>query len=263
MEKVGLFLTMRTSSTRLPNKALEKLSYYTTVLDWNILRMKATNELSGDMFTPILCTSYNSSDDEITSIALSHGIKVYRGPLDNKIGRWVGACKTLGINKFINIDGDDCFFGPELVIQAANMLKQLGALVVVAPKNIAVGGFTYGFNIAYLNIINDLIEKRRIKDTEMVDVFIDKNSLGVIELPVLKHYLKPNYRLTLDYAEDLHFMKTLIDKHGVSFSTNLYDVIQILNSDKGLLKINANRAKDWKDNQTKKVDALKKEFKIE
>jgi spore coat polysaccharide biosynthesis protein SpsF (cytidylyltransferase family) len=65
--------------------------------------------------------------------------------------------------------------------------------------------------------------------------------------------------LTLDYLEDHIFFKTLA-KNLISKKKLLVtrEIINIINKNPKLLKINKHRIKEWKDNQLKKTALLLK-----
>ena len=66
------FITVRTSSTRLPNKCLLPFGDE-TVISHVIKRAIAYG------IEPIVCTSNDTSDDVIEQISIEQGVKVFRG----------------------------------------------------------------------------------------------------------------------------------------------------------------------------------------
>ena len=101
----SIFITVRTSSTRLPKKAILKICDKPAIqyLIENIKKSKSADKI-------ILCTSEESGDDVLCQIATDCGIDYYRGSLNDKLVRWRDACRKFDIDFFVNVDGDDLFF---------------------------------------------------------------------------------------------------------------------------------------------------------
>ena len=79
--KEAVIVTVRTSSKRLPNKAIMEIKPGIKSIDIVIKRAKKIGS------TVILATSNDVSDDILVQIAKQHKIEVFRGALLNKIKR--------------------------------------------------------------------------------------------------------------------------------------------------------------------------------
>ena len=106
----AVFITVRTGSTRLPNKALLKIRDKTTIehLIKRVKKSKLANEI-------VLCTTTLSQDDVLCEIAEKNNIKYYRGSVEDKLERWKGAVDQYNVDFFVTADGDDLFCDPELI----------------------------------------------------------------------------------------------------------------------------------------------------
>ena len=101
--KIKGFVTVRTSSSRLPNKCLLELgkdNILTTVI------FRCINY----SIEPIVCTSIDPSDDIIEEISKKLKVKCFRGALENKLKRWSDCAEHFNIKEFHTIDADDPFF---------------------------------------------------------------------------------------------------------------------------------------------------------
>ena len=78
----GIVIQARTGSTRLPNKAILKISNEFSAIDILIKRVQKTE------LPIIIATSKEPSDDIFEDIAQKHKVKIFRGSLINKIKRW-------------------------------------------------------------------------------------------------------------------------------------------------------------------------------
>ena len=82
----AILLTVRTNSTRLPNKCLLKLYNGITTIEYLINRLKNTN------IDIILCTSTNENDNILVEIAIKNNILFFRGSENDKLDRWYNCC---------------------------------------------------------------------------------------------------------------------------------------------------------------------------
>ena len=81
----SILITVRTSSTRLPRKAILDINGKPTIqyLIENIKKSRLADKI-------ILCTSEEPDDDILCQIATDCSIDYYRGSLKDKLVRWMG-----------------------------------------------------------------------------------------------------------------------------------------------------------------------------
>ena len=91
--KIPGFVTVRTASTRLPQKCLMPFGEV-NVLEHVIQRAIHFN------LDPIVCTTTDNSDNIIQEIAKNENVKCFRGSVENKLKRWLDCCDYFKINKF-------------------------------------------------------------------------------------------------------------------------------------------------------------------
>ncbi len=104
MQAIPGFITVRTTSSRLPAKCLLPFGDGMNVLQHIIRRAKHFN------IDPIVCTSTDSSDDAVERIAQLENAKCFRGSLANKLKRWADCADHFGLVAFHTVDADDPFF---------------------------------------------------------------------------------------------------------------------------------------------------------
>ena len=75
MTKVVACVIARTVSKRLPKKVFKKVYQQHNMLDYIINRLKNCSKID----EIVLCTSSDSSDDELELTALKNEIPIYRG----------------------------------------------------------------------------------------------------------------------------------------------------------------------------------------
>ena len=116
--KVPGLITVRSSSSRLPNKCFLPFGERCNVLEHIIRRAKHYN------LDPIICTSTDPSDDLIEELALREGVKCFRGSLINKLKRWADCAVHFNLKAFHTVDADDPFFDGKNEGKKENMDKR-------------------------------------------------------------------------------------------------------------------------------------------
>ena len=242
-DKIVGFVTVRTSSTRLPKKCLLPFGE-STVLN-HIIRRAVSYGIE-----PIVCTSISKDDDVIEQIANKEGVKCYRGSLDNKLQRWLDCAMHFNIDVFHTIDADDPFFDGNEMKSSMRMLKEEKLDMVEPTKSSSAGGASVGYSLT-----TDIV-KRACKgldkdtDTEMMWFHIEKVSdLKTEILPETRKNIS-NMRLTLDYEEDYWLLDSI--RRILGNLTSRDEVDKLLLSNPDMYKINWFRNEEWKAGQLSK-----------
>ena len=115
----AIFISVRTGSTRLPNKAILQLCGKPTIQHRinNLKQSSKADEI-------VLCTTQLDSDDILCEIAERSGIQYFRGSSEDKLMRWLGACEKYDVDFFVNADGDDLFFDYGLADHLFNQYEE-------------------------------------------------------------------------------------------------------------------------------------------
>ena len=229
--RTAVFITVRMKSTRLPKKALAEIEGRSTI-EHLIDRVKAAKipEII------VLCTSTHPDDEILVEVARRNGIEAFRGSPEDKLDRYLQAARKYGIDFIVNVDGDDIFCDPELIDKTIEHFKKTGADCVIW-RGFPVGVVPIGIKVEALQKVCDLKEE---KDTEVWGGYFTDTGLFRVEYleapPELRH---PEFRMTLDYPEDLEFFRTVFKKlytPGKVFS--LREIVKLLKENPDIPKIN-------------------------
>ena len=242
MIKVPGFITVRSTSSRLPKKCLLPFG------DGNILEhiIRRAKHYGLDV---IVCTSVDKSDDIIQLIAEKEGVKCFRGSMLNKLKRWRDCCNHFSVEKLHTVDADDPFFDGELM-KKSFMLLNKGYDMVCPTESSSAGAATVGYSLTrdIINKASELTEEN--EDTEMMWYYLDKvKGLRKIILPEQE----PNQikvRLTLDYEEDYWLLQTV--RRIVGNLAPRKNVDELFRRNPDLHKINWFRNEQWQKLQLKK-----------
>lgn len=237
------FVTVRASSSRLPNKCLLPFGKL-RVLN-HIIRRAIFYGIE-----PIICTSTDYSDNIIEKISKEEGVRCFRGSLQNKLKRWLDCAEYFNIDRFHTIDADDPFFDGEEMKKSIELLEKENLDMVCPTEVSSAGGASVGYSLT------TSIVKRACKgleddaDTEMMWHYIEK-------IPGLKTKILPetrrnisNMRLTLDYKEDYWLLESV--RRILGNLTNRDKVNQLFVSNPEMYKINWFRNEEWKAGQQAK-----------
>lgn len=195
----------RLKSSRLKRKALLKIGNLSSI-EYCLKNALKFNDIN---FT-VLATSNLNSDDELKHETFNSQVIFRKGDPHDVVKRYLDIIDELKIDVVVRVTGDMPFVSNDILQILLKSHYNSGADYTVG-KDAAVG--------TNLEIINSaaLIEvKKHFKSadySEYMSWYFQNNpdyfKLNFVELP---DYLIRNYRLTLDYQEDLD-MFNIIDKH--------------------------------------------------
>jgi spore coat polysaccharide biosynthesis protein SpsF len=231
--KHAIFITVRTSSTRLPQKCLLPFGEVRTI-EFLIRRLKRSKLADGI----ILCTTQNPEDDILCEIADREGIAHFRGSERDKLVRWQGAADKFGVEFFVTADGDDLFCEAELIDLGFAQHLRTGA-DFIEQEGLICGCFTYGIKAAALRKVCEIKDSQ---DTEMMWVYFKDTGLFRCELlgDAPNVFQRPEIRMTLDYPDDLMFFKTCAEHFWAEGRSDfdLRDVMGFLDANPEVIAIN-------------------------
>ncbi|MBT7650015.1 MAG: hypothetical protein HN553_03460 [Opitutae bacterium] len=237
------FITVRTTSSRLPNKCLLEFGKETVIS--HVIKRSLNSGIR-----PILCTTKDSRDDILEKIAHELNVSCFRGSKDNKLQRWYDCAEEFQVNHFHTIDADDPFFDGAEMIESLNLLATKGYDVICPTESSSSGGASVGYSLTK-SIVKQAIKGTNYDtDTEMMWGFLEKVSgIKMIILPEgQKDDLK--LRLTLDYEEDYWLLSTLVRILGNNVSRT--QITEFFKKNPDFRKINYFRNEEWKNAQVNK-----------
>jgi len=235
-------VTVRNSSSRLPNKAIMKIKGALRSIDIVVERAKKIG------LPVIIATSTATTDDIFVDIARQHNVHIFRGSLVNKIKRWYDCFNEFGIENALIVDGDDLSHNYDIGSRAMSKLKSDQFDVIASPQDIVTGFFTYAMNRNAIVKLYNVAPFEEI-NTDVITRYIEKAGLNISELELKDYERKKNIRLTLDYEEDLAFFRKLYENIDILESGK--DIVDYLDKNNSISEINFHRQKDFLKNQAK------------
>lgn len=241
--KITGIVTVRTSSSRLPQKCLLPFGDI-NVIEHVIRRAKFFN------IDPILCTSNDPSDDILIEIARKENIKYFRGSLNNKLQRWYDCAIKFNLEDFHTVDADDPFFDAEEMHRSMKLLRQDKFDIICPTESSSSGGASVGYSLT-TNIVRLALENLSDDtDTEMMWHYLEKIKNRKTFTLNESNDKKTQIRLTLDYEEDYWLLRTVQRMTG-SFAPRS-EIDEIFRRNPDFYKINWFRNEIWKSAQEAK-----------
>ena len=241
MAKKAIFVTVRTGSTRLPNKSILKIGDKHTI-EYVINSVKKSKYAD----IVVLCTTTLAKDDILCDIAKNNNIESYRGSEHNKWDRWRGACIEHDVDFFVTADGDDLFYDSGLADCCFEHFDNLEKPDVVIDGQ-GLYNDVYGICRKSVDMIYHLKGSELVEPYSLIK-FLKGTNINVSRLlKVPDLYKKKDIRMTLDYPEDLTFFTTVIEALGETFTLN--EVLEFIEKNPHVKKINYFLETAWKQNQ--------------
>jgi len=243
-----VFVTVRTASKRLPKKALRQINNkpLIQILAGRIGTSNFVKKL-------IVCTTRQKSDDKLVKILKKNNVSVFRGDNVDILNRLYMAAKKYKIKQFIVVEGDDFFCDLLLVKQTWNKLSQK-KYDFLSWEDVPFGASPVGIKTEKLLA---LIKKKTKKNTETGWIKVIRESglfkVGTLK-PKIKKLKRPDIRLSIDYMEDFNLAERIYERLPEGFT--LIDIINIINKNPDLLKINYKVKQKYKQYFARKMTKL-------
>ncbi len=230
--KIGFLITARLKSERLPLKIIKDLNGK-TVIERLIDRIK---EIKG-ITEIVLCTSTNPRDTPLVDIAKENNIYYFNGNEDDVLKRLLDAAKLFDLDYFLGITADN----PLITIYYSNLIVEeikKNKYDYIKLEGLPLGVATYGMKVKALEVVCKI---KSIVDTEIWGYLIDRPEIfNIRTIKVSDKLNKPELRLTVDYNEDYELIRNIYSNIPFKKVLNLYNVIDYLDKNPEITKINQN-----------------------
>lgn len=228
--KIGFLITARLKSTRLPLKILRDLNGK-PVFERVIERAQEVPFITD----VVLCTSTNPQDRPLIDIAKKCDIYSFAGDPDDVLKRLLDASHLFGCDYVLSITADNPLFSIYYSGLIADELRR-NCTDFVSTKNLPLGGAPYGLKVQAMEVVCAV---KSIVDTEIWGYLIDRPEIfAVKKIEGEGKYKRPQLRLTLDYEEDYQVINKVYCSIPFKKVLRLYDVINYLDENPDIARIN-------------------------
>ena len=235
-KKFGIIIEARTNSKRFKNKILKKIYKNISVLDYILKKLK-TQKIIKNI---VVATTTKKNDAVICNICKKRKIDFFRGSENDLIKRVADAAKQKKIEHIIQLTSDNPFVDMKILKKLVKIYS-IGRYDFVT--NCLKRSFPIGSDIRIFSLTKLLQTKNKVKGSNKQHTchYFLKNfkKMRYFNLVGKKSLFRPNYRLTLDYPEDLKLFKIIFKK--LKNKVNLKSAIKFLDKNPDLVKINMNK----------------------
>lgn len=237
--RVFAAIQVRLGSKRLPNKALISINGK-TIIEWIVQRLQQSKQLNGI----VISTTKLSKDDQIQEISEKIKIPCYRGSEEDLILRLLQTADSVKADAIVRITADCPLVDYQLVDKLVQIFKkQPNRWDIIT--NTFPPTFPDGLDIEVLPHSTLQRLDTKVKDVlhrEWFTMFIYQHSQSFRILNICNETDLSNLRWTLDYPEDLEFVKCVYNYfNGKEHLFTMKDVLKYLNENPEIKKINSNR----------------------
>ncbi|PAU62158.1 aldo/keto reductase [Pseudomonas indica] len=215
-------LQARTSSSRLPGKVLLPINGVPVA----ILAAKRAANTGRDV---IIATSDEWSDDELAEVAQAHGVRCFRGSLNNTLSRVVGALAEYDDGTVVfRLTGDNVFPDGMLLDEIEKDFLSKGVSYMFC--NGAPSGLPYGVSaeVTYLRCLREALANTDDPfDTEHVTPYVAR-AYGRVAFDKYASMEKGYYRCTIDCLDDYLVVLSVFAGVEDIFSISAFELIQRL-----------------------------------
>jgi N,N'-diacetyllegionaminate synthase len=235
--RVGIFITVRLKSTRLPKKAIKPI-LQKTMLEWMIERLKHAK------IDPIVVmTSTNPQDDPLVEIAQKTKVEYFRGSEEDVLLRIKDCAQKFDIDLIVSTPADNPLVEPIFIEKMVERyLENNFDFCEIEGLPIGCGPFG-GAYVITREAVEKICQIKTEADTEIWGRFLKES--GHFKCDILKvsdpNIYRPQYRVTVDYQEDFELITKIFEillKEKDYF--NIYDICKLLDERPDLAKINEN-----------------------
>jgi spore coat polysaccharide biosynthesis protein SpsF len=230
--KIGIFITARLKSTRLPFKVIKPIMGRPMV-EWMIDRLKRCNIQS-----LIMMTSTNPQDDPLVEIAKNNSIDCFRGSEDDVLLRMKDCATQFHIDLIICVTADNPFVEPLYIQKMVDKYYET-QYDYCETRGLPVGCFAYAVTRTALEKVFEIKDS---SDTEIWGPYFKES--GVFKCEVIAvtepEIHRPQYRLTVDHPEDFILVSKIFEilgENGKYF--DIFDICKLLDENKDLVDINS------------------------
>jgi len=231
--KIGLLITVRLKSTRLPRKALLKIKDKPLIVHL-IDRIKFA-KIPGQI---VLCTSTYAEDDPLEQIAYDQGISCFRGDPDDVLLRLTQAAKQFDFDVICNCTGDNPFVDPYYIDKLLHFHID-NSLDYSISKGLPYGTFSWALSRTAMEKACSI---KAMKDTEVWGGYFTEtglfnwSSFNVED----KELYWPGLRLTVDTESDFKMVSSIFDElyiKGECFT--LHDIVNLCRTRSDIVALNS------------------------
>lgn len=222
--KIGIVITSRLNSSRVPNKAVKKLNGLPLIA--HLMNRCMDSELPVYLATP---ENDISVFDNILRPIFGERYEVFVGQPDDPMSRLLNTARYFGLDAVIRVCSDKVFVDPETIKKAAQVFEKKNLDYLYSSK------FTpgTGFEIISKEVLE--LACAKYKNVEHVSYAVKSLTKNILDFDV-DVSLSTNHRLLIDYSNDVSLIEIILSTLGSD--VDLVNVLEFMNLNKWASAIN-------------------------
>jgi spore coat polysaccharide biosynthesis protein SpsF (cytidylyltransferase family) len=204
--KTIAIIQARMSSSRFPGKVIADLGGLPMVVFMaaRVAQSKAIDEV-------ILATSIEPSDDPLAEAAQSHGLTVFRGPLEDVLGRFVMVQAQTNAQVIVRMTGDCPLADPKVIddLIALRTAENADYANNISPRSYPHGLDCEVFTAQALSLAQT--NARDAYDREHVTPWMRSGTTALTTANLSQAVDQSKLRITVDHPEDLDVVRAALE----------------------------------------------------
>ena len=230
--QTGIILQARCNSKRLPNKVIRNIKNK-PILEYIIERLQNISETQ-----LIVATTKSKNDDAICKICIKNDVPFYRGKKNDVLSRYYEISSKYKFKTIIRTNADCPFLDKDIIKKMIKIFKKKKYDYF---SNILEPSFPSGIHVEIFNqkTLNKAYKEAiSISDREHVTPYIYNNKKKFFVGSFKNNKNLSFHRWTIDYLEDLKFVKKVYKEFNYRNNFNMNDVLKLLKKKPEIMRIN-------------------------
>lgn len=230
----------RMGSSRLPGKVLMDINGKPTLARL-VDRLRAAKSLD-DI---VVATTVHPADEPLVAWCYEYGVRCWRGSEEDVLDRVVRAHLMMESDIVVEITGDCPLTDPQIVDLGVETFLAHDADVVSNCGNLLtwpMGQYVQVFPLQLLAEVNATIDDAAVHEHVSLYFYEHPERYKIINLLAPARWREPEWRMQLDYPEDLLFQNEVYARLEFQYGPNfgVEEVMGLLRREPELVKINLN-----------------------
>lgn len=234
--KVLSIIQARTTSTRLPNKVLMTIQQKPILQ--HIINFLKHSQLTDQI---IVATTTLPEDNKIEELVKNLGIDCYRGNSTDLLTRYYECARFFKGDIIVRITADNPLVDPLLIDQTISICKETGCdyCTNLLHPTYPTGYSAEAFKFSILKKLHETQTNSLSREHVTYHMRQNPHLYNVKEIFAPSDLIRPNWRLTIDYAEDFLLISEIFSRlYKENTFIDYRSVVNLLDKNPNLLKIN-------------------------
>ena len=231
---IGIIVQARLNSKRFPEKILKNIYKDYSVIDFLLNRIKKSK-----LVDKFILAVPSASKRKFITIAKKNSFELFGGSEKNVLKRYYDSATKYKLNTIIRITSDSPLMSSSIL---DNAIKNFKTSKVDYYNNILKPSYPIGIHIEIFNyktlkslFIN--VKEKEFKEHVTPYIYNNPNKFKIFTCELRKKL--NNYRLTIDYEQDLILLKKTIKLSKKGINVTYKDIINILKKNPKIMKLNS------------------------